>query len=147
MHLPNMYLAPIHHSPAAEDYLSDHNRQKSLLWGVYHLLSTLWLPRWRSSKESACQCRRRKRQEINPWVGQISWSRKWQATPTFFPGKSHGQKNLASYSPGGCKAGHEWAHTFVKNYKADRNEWGGSSDRAWRPSYPNFFNTSKLQVL
>ena len=28
---------------------------------------------------------------------------KWQPTPVFFPGKSHGQRNLAGYSPWGCK--------------------------------------------
>ena len=27
------------------------------------------------------------------------WRRKWQLTPTFFPGKSHGQRSLAGYSP------------------------------------------------
>ena len=57
-------------------------------------------PWWFSSKESACQCRRRK---INPWVGKIPWKRKWQPTPVFLPGKSHGWKSLVSYSPLGCK--------------------------------------------
>ena len=27
------------------------------------------------------------------------WRRKWQPTPVFLPGKSHGQKSLAGYSP------------------------------------------------
>ena len=30
------------------------------------------------------------------------WRRKWQPTPVFLPGKSHGQKSLAGYSPWGC---------------------------------------------
>ena len=43
-----------------------------------------------------------------PWVGKISWRRKWQPTPVFFPGKSHGQRRLAGHSPEGCKrAGHD----------------------------------------
>ena len=29
--------------------------------------------------------------------------RKWQPTPTFLPGESHGQRSLAGYSPLGCK--------------------------------------------
>ena len=29
------------------------------------------------------------------------WRRKWQPTPVFLPGKSHGQRNLAGYSPWG----------------------------------------------
>ena len=34
---------------------------------------------------------------------KISWGRKWQPTAAFLPGKSHGQRNLAGYSPWGCK--------------------------------------------
>ena len=29
------------------------------------------------------------------------WSRKWQPTPVFLPGESHGQRSLAGYSPCG----------------------------------------------
>ena len=43
-----------------------------------------------------------------PWVGKISWRRKWQPTPVFFPGKSHGQRRLVCYSPWGHKrVGHD----------------------------------------
>ena len=28
------------------------------------------------------------------WVRKIRWRRKWQTTPEFLPGKSHGQRNL-----------------------------------------------------
>ena len=31
------------------------------------------------------------------------WKRKWQPTPVSLPGKSHGQRRLASYSPWGYK--------------------------------------------
>ena len=37
--------------------------------------------------------------QCNPWVGKIPWIRKWQPTPVFLPGESHGQRNLAGYSP------------------------------------------------
>ena len=64
----------------------------------------IWgFPRWRSGKESACQCRRCKRHGFNPWVGNIPWSRKWQPALVFLPGKSHGQRSLAGCSPQGCK--------------------------------------------
>ena len=36
-------------------------------------------------------------------VGSGSNQRKWQATPVSFPGESHGQRSLASYSPSGHK--------------------------------------------
>ena len=31
----------------------------------------------------------------------IPWERKWQLTLVFLPGKSHGQRGLAGYSPWG----------------------------------------------
>ena len=60
-------------------------------------------PKWRSGKESACHCRRYKRLKFNPWVRKIPWRRKWQPTPVFLPGKSHGQRSLAGCSLWGCK--------------------------------------------
>ena len=29
---------------------------------------------------------------LDPWVGKIPWRRKWQPTPVFLPGESHGQR-------------------------------------------------------
>ena len=52
-------------------------------------------------KESTCQCRRCKRHRLDPWVGKIPWSRKWQATPVLLPGESHRQRSLMGYSPPG----------------------------------------------
>ena len=57
-----------------------------------------------SSKEPTCQGRRgNTRPGFDPWVGKIPWRRKWQPTPVFLPGESHGQRSLAGYSPEGCK--------------------------------------------
>ena len=52
---------------------------------------------------STCQWRRHKRHGFNPWGGKSHWSRKLQFTPVFLPGKSHGQRSLAGYSPWGHK--------------------------------------------
>ena len=35
---------------------------------------------------------------FNPWVGKIPWRRKWQPTPVFLPGESHGRRRLVGYS-------------------------------------------------
>ena len=51
-------------------------------------------PRWHQ-KESACQWRRHKRDGFHPSVGKIPWSREWQPTPVFLPGKFHRQRSLA----------------------------------------------------
>ncbi|XP_060272456.1 phospholipid-transporting ATPase IK isoform X10 [Ovis aries] len=45
-------------------------------------------------KESACQCGR---DGFDPWVRKMLWRRKWQPTPVFLPGKSHGLRSLALY--------------------------------------------------
>ena len=37
------------------------------------------------------------------WVWKIPWRRKWQPTPVFLPGESHGQRRLVGYSPRGRK--------------------------------------------
>ena len=56
-----------------------------------------WVPTWLSDTEPACQCTRHKRHRFDPWVGGISWNRKWQPTPVFLPGESHGQRSLVGY--------------------------------------------------
>ena len=61
------------------------------------------LSRWHSGKVSVCQCRRHKRLRFESWVRKIPWSKKWQLTPAFSPGESHGQRSLAGYSPWGHK--------------------------------------------
>ena len=50
-----------------------------------------------SGKEPTCQCRRHKRRGFDPWVGKIPCRRKWQHTPGFLPGESHGQRSLPDY--------------------------------------------------
>ena len=47
---------------------------------------------------------------FHPSIGNIPWRRKWQPTPVFLPGKSHGQRSLEDYSPWGQKrVGHDLA--------------------------------------
>ena len=59
-------------------------------------IAFIGLPRWLSGKkESACQCRRHRRPEFDPWIGKILWRRKWQPTPGFLPGESHEQRSWA----------------------------------------------------
>ena len=45
------------------------------------------------------QCKRCKRWVSDPWVWKIPWRMKWPPTPGFLPGKSHGPRGLAGYSP------------------------------------------------
>ena len=78
------------------------------LWGCWHhrgspggegrIVSSntcIGFPRWLIGKESACQCRSCR---LDPCIKKIPWRRKWQPTPTFSPGKSHGQRSLVGCS-------------------------------------------------
>ena len=64
-------------------------------------------------KEPTCQCRRHQRCRFNPGVGKIPWRRAWQPISVFLPGESHGQRNVAGYSPWGCKVSDTTENTWV----------------------------------
>ena len=67
----------------------------------YHIGLSWWL----NGKESACNAGDLGSiSGFNPWVRKIPWRRKWQPTPVFLPGKSHGQRSLEGYSLWGCKS-------------------------------------------
>ena len=46
-------------------------------------------------------------EDTRTWVQFLGWEdpwrRKWQPTPVFLPGESHGQRSQAGYSPWGHK--------------------------------------------
>ena len=44
------------------------------------------LPRWLSSKESACNTGDNRIHRFDSWVGRFPWRRAWQPTPVFLPG-------------------------------------------------------------
>ena len=53
------------------------------------------------TQEMWVQCKRHRRCGFNAWVGKIPWRRKWQPTPVFLPGESHGQRSLVGYGSWG----------------------------------------------
>ena len=71
------------------------------LWSCLNWGCLSQLPCWPSCKESICQCKRHR--GLIPGLGRFLWGTKWQLTPLFLPGKSHGQRKLMGYSPWGCK--------------------------------------------
>ena len=65
----------------------------------------------------------------DPWVWRIPWSRKWQPTPVFLPGKFHRQRSLGRLqSMGSQRVGHNWAHTHTHTHTKQR-PWRKSLDR------------------
>ena len=78
------------------------------------------VPRWLSGKESTCLCKRR---GFGSWVSKILWRRKWQSTPIFLPGKSHGQRRLVGYSPMGLQKSQTWLSEFFLFYTIQWIPW------------------------
>ena len=60
-------------------------------------------PRGSSGKESSCNAGDSGNGGSIPEVGRFLCRRKWQPTPAFLPGESHGQRSLVGYSPWGRK--------------------------------------------
>ena len=52
-------------------------------------------------------------QALNEDGKKIPWSRKGQPTPVFLPGKFHGQRSLAGYSPWGLEKSDMTEHTLT----------------------------------
>ena len=67
-----------------------------LLLGLLFFFSNTSFPGGSDSKSVCLQCGRPR---FDPWVRKIAWSRKWQPTPVFLLGKSHGWGKLTGYSP------------------------------------------------
>ena len=84
---------------------------------------------------SACQCKRCKRCGFDPWVGTIPWRRKWQLTPVFLPGESHGQRSLVGSGPWGPKESDMAGHTHTPHTHHSTLKCQGSG-RLRLPSLP-----------
>ena len=71
--------------------------------GLYQRFRASFVAQWQRTLQPMQETRVRSLGLEDPWVGKISWKRKWQPTPVFLPGEFHGQRSLAGYSPRGHK--------------------------------------------
>ena len=85
-------------SKLTEVYANDPEASKKLLILLPRVSQDF--PGGSEGKSICLQCRR---PGFKPWVGKIPWRRKWQPIPVFLPGKFHGRRSLAGYSPWGRK--------------------------------------------
>ena len=78
---------------------------------------------WHSGKESACQCRRLKRHQFDPWLRKIPWRMKWQLTPVFLSGKFNGEEPSRLQSMGSQRGRQNWAteHALTKTNNKGAN--------------------------
>ena len=118
---------------AFKDFAGDHENKQIIIikWDK-------GFPGGVSSKEHACQCRKYKRRELNPWVGKSPWRRAWQPTPVFLPAESHGLVGYSS-STGSWRVRHNWSD-LVPHKWDQRNDWSMHSMlwEGWE-GVPNLF--------
>ena len=77
---------------------------------------------WYRGKESACQCRRPR---FDPWVGKTPGEGNGSPLQYSCPGKSHGQRSLAGYSP--------WGHKESETTERLKNNTLGDSSQSREP--------------
>ena len=78
-------------------------------WDSY-VPSLIGFPDGSEGEESACNAGDTGDAGSIPGSGKISWSKEWQPTPVFLPGKFHGQRSLVGCSPKGCKESDTTGH-------------------------------------
>ena len=101
-----LYFSPINHLFISGIFFFWYERDVSL--------GLLW---WLSWLRIFLQCRRLR---FDPWLGKISWRKKWQPTPVFLPGKCHGQRSLEGYSPRGHKESTQLSNETTTNWIFDQ---------------------------
>ena len=85
---------------------------------------------------------------LDPRVEKIPWSRKWQPTPVFLPGKSHGHRSLVGYSPWGHKrAGHDSETKQQQEAMCKSSRGSISSTTLGISSFYNFSHSNEYQLL
>ena len=74
------------------------------------------------------------RHGFDPWIGKIPCKRKWQPTPVFLPGKSHGQRSpMACRSPPsrGSQGIGDGLGPFLVNHSLQTVSYAGYSLNRW----------------
>ena len=96
-----------------------------------------WIINLRSSvhKESACNAGDPR---LIPGLGRSPRRRKWQPTPVFLPGESHGQRNLSGYGPWGLK------ESDMTVTKPPPNPQQGRQEKIMEERQSFLFRTNKL---
>ena len=90
---------PVEATKVSIDRWMDKDVKHIYIYTHTYIFIYIALPWWLSGKKSACNA-----WDIRSLPGSgRSWRRKWQPIPEFLPGKSHGQRSLAGYSPRGWK--------------------------------------------
>ena len=89
-------------------------------------------------KEPSCQCRRHKRQGLDPWVRKIPRRRAQQPTPVFLLENPMDKASSRLQSTGSHRVGHDWrdsAHTHIPWLMGIMLQWTWEWDISLIPGF------------
>ena len=89
------------HKPETTETVQSSGQLKWRFVSNKHFVQVILTRFWPKKMHSTIECRRAR---FDSWVRKIPWRREWQPTAVFLPGKFHGQRSLAGYSPWGHKS-------------------------------------------
>ena len=83
---------------------------------------------------------------FDPWVGRSPGEGNGQPTPVFLPGKFHGHRSLAGYSPWGCKESDMTEHTRTRAHTHTHTHTSLLSFSVYRFCLPLFITLHLIVV-
>ena len=103
------------HIETWKDYWVEHVTVKSFFKFLFRfdICITRGFPSGAVVKNPPANAGRLRRLGFHPCIGKVLWSRTWQPTPVFLPGKFHGQRIRVGYTPRGHRVRHSWATLWV----------------------------------
>ena len=98
-------------------FVNSFTKQLAIRWNSFKVNLKSWVhvatesfPGSASGKESACQFKRHKSHNFNPWVRKVPWRRKWQPTPALTWRIPWTEEPGGLQTMGSQIAGHDWIH-------------------------------------
>ena len=107
-------------------FVNSFTKKLAIRWNSFKVNLRSWVcvaiesfPGSASGKESACQFKRHKSRIFNLWIRKVPWRRKWQPTPVFVPGESHGHRRTWWVTVHGVTNSWTWlnTHAWHSNWK------------------------------
>ena len=99
-------------------------------------LDTVMYTKWSCFPGGSEVCLQCGRPGFDPWVRKIPWRRKWQPTPVFLPGESHGRRSLVGYSPRGRKESDTTERLHLTSHCSEDVQGHGPESPTTSASFP-----------